>query len=892
MTEAAVPPGGGLAQDGSAARPTGTAADGTIVAGATVTGATVTGATVTGATAAGALRQALEALATLSFVAHRDAQAALPSIAAHGDVVALEWLAACRRLFEFDRDAGRAFTRATPEVAQASGVVLPWTRQALRFLDYQGSWKSVDGFMGNLANAYTALGLNGEIRWADIGFAWCGRHADSGSAYFNTPVRDLAGRQGVSGIEQLSAPAEELFTTRRLALATFLPGAIRVRALLGAGAIAPWARRGIDVLTADRFRGEAYFRLESEESLRLLLDDLPGFRAQQNERFLKMLLTAWYGVAYEVHDSGWAPDKGRAFVETDGRALLAPVTLPDREHAVLGVLHVAGHLQFGTYAVAPLKQLFAQLGLDAEITEARAISWEPLVAQFGDDAVRFKLLFDICEDLRVDHAISMIAPTHMRRMARLAALVPMPEGAARAYYELALSTLQFALGRGHALTGPAVAAFARLLEPDATVIDAFRIARALLPQLHLPNPATPEEVQNAYLPGRSPNLGHEVKAAQGPGSQSERSEQKESESGEGEGEPDEDSESVEQETGPQDAEADDSGGAAAHAQSAANRKGTGQTRAGERPTQQQDKGKGPDRGLPYPEWDYRENRYKVDWAWVAEKVLAESNPAEAQRLAERHSGTLKRLKKAIQSQKPTRPAPLTRQMDGDDLDLEATVRYVTERAAGRSPEARVYKRRAIRNRDVAVTLLADLSTSIMQTVADGNGRLVDTIRAGVMLFAESMEEVGDPYSIAGFCSKYRDNVNYYRIKDFEQPYDDQVRATVGGLSGRLATRMGAAIRHAVHRFEGVQTPRRLLLLLSDGRPEDYDDGGDRRYLHEDTRMAVKEAINAGVHPFCITVDTLANQYLPQIFGRGHYLVLDDVGSLPAKLPEIYLRLRR
>jgi len=665
-----------------------------------------------------------------------------------------------------------------------------------------------------------------------------------------------------------------------------------VRALLGAGAIAPWARRGIDVLTADRFRGESYFRLESDESLRLLLDDLPGFRAQQNERFLKMLLTAWYGEAVEVQDSGWAPDKGRAFVETDGRVVLEPVTLPDREHAVLGVLHVAGHLQFGTYAVNPLKALFAQLGLDAEITDARAISWEPLIAQFGEDTVRFKLVFDICEDLRVDNAIAMIAPTHLRRMARLGALVPMPEGRARAYYQLALATLQFALGREHALPDEVTGLLARLLEPDATVIDAFRIARALMPLLdHLPRPASPEDVQDAYLPGRSPNLGREVKAAQGPGSQAERSEQKESESGEGEGEPEEDSESVEQ-MGPQDAEADDAGGAAAHAQSAANRKGTGQTRTAERPQQQQKSANGPDRGLPYPEWDYRENRYKVDWAWVAEKVLAESNPQEAQRLADRHSGTLKRLKKAIQSQKPTRPAPLTRQMDGDDLDLEATIRYVTERAAGRSPEARVYKRRAIRNRDVAVTLLADLSTSIMQTVADGNGRLVDTIRAGVMLFAESMEEVGDPYSIAGFCSKYRDNVNYYRIKDFDQPYNDQVRATVGGLSGRLATRMGAAIRHAVHRFEGVQTPRRLLLLLSDGRPEDYDDGGDRRYLHEDTRMAVKEAVNAGVHPFCITVDTLANQYLPQIFGRGHYLVLDDVGSLPAKLPEIYLRLRR
>jgi nitric oxide reductase activation protein len=98
--------------------------------------------------------------------------------------------------------------------------------------------------------------------------------------------------------------------------------------------------------------------------------------------------------------------------------------------------------------------------------------------------------------------------------------------------------------------------------------------------------------------------------------------------------------------------------------------------------------------------------------------------------------------------------------------------------------------------------------------------------------------------------------------------------------------MGAAIRHATARFNGVESRRRLLLILSDGRPEDYDDGGDRRYLHEDTRMAVKEAMAAGVHPFCITVDTMANQYLPQIFGRGHYLVLDHINSLPNKSANI------
>ncbi|MFP4131426.1 MAG: VWA domain-containing protein, partial [Thiohalospira sp.] len=86
--------------------------------------------------------------------------------------------------------------------------------------------------------------------------------------------------------------------------------------------------------------------------------------------------------------------------------------------------------------------------------------------------------------------------------------------------------------------------------------------------------------------------------------------------------------------------------------------------------------------------------------------------------------------------------------------------------------------------------------------------------------------------------------------------------------------------------------RRLLLILSDGRPADYDDGGDARYLHEDTRMAVKEAVDAGIHPFCITLDPSGGEYLPTIFGPGHYLIIDHVDDLPARLPEIYLRLRK
>ena len=135
-------------------------------------------------------------------------------------------------------------------------------------------------------------------------------------------------------------------------------------------------------------------------------------------------------------------------------------------------------------------------------------------------------------------------------------------------------------------------------------------------------------------------------------------------------------------------------------------------------------------------------------------------------------------------------------------------------------------------------------------------------------------------------------MSYYTIKGFNDKLTVHTRAVLGGLSGRLATRMGAAIRHAVAGFDLAPSQRRLLLILSDGRPADYDDGGDERYLHEDTRMAVKEAVDRGVHPFCITLDAAGSQYLPQIFGPGHYLVLDHINDLPKKLPEIYLRLRK
>lgn len=829
------------------------------------------------------IREALNALKDQSLAAHREIEHALTDIAPHGDAVTLVWLDACRALHDFDREAGRAFIRGSAEAERISETVLPWTEQALKFLQWRGSWRALEGFMANLPRAFGSLGHAGERRWAEIGFAWCQRQVDSGSAYFATPVLDLSGRQGISGVEQLACPAEELFESRKLMLATYLAGAIRVRNLLGAQAILPWALRGADILQSGRARGEAYFRLESEESLALLLEHLPGFRLTDRNRLLEMLLDVWFGGAFDLKESSWSPEKGRPFVETDGRTLYFPAVMGNRDEAVLGVLHAAAHMRYGTFDRIGMQAMFDTAHV--EFPASGPVSWAPLFLRYGDDALRFQLIFDLLEDLRVDFRVQHEVPNYLQRLAATARASGPHHNEAAPYFDLALASVEGALrvARGQ---GSADSRFMPLLAPEASVADAFRIAIAMYEEDTLPRVSDLEAFHSAYLPGRSPNssrLAHP---------QEREDEQQQTQAGaEQQSQPEEGGEDESQ--APQNAESGDQQDSGKREEVAGygESSGTAAQAAAQTDSDRGNKGSS-DKGTPYPEWDYRESRYKRNWSWVQEKRLAESNMAETARLMNQYSNALKRLKKAIQSQKPTRMAPKLRQLDGDDMDLNAVVSYVAEKVAGRSPKADIYKRREMRQREIAVTLLADMSTSIMQHLPEGGGRLVDRVRAGVLLFAESMEEVGDSYSIAGFCSKYRDNVSYYNIKDFDEPLSEEVRSQIGGMSGRLATRMGAAIRHATASFEGIESRRRLLLILSDGRPEDYDDGGDRRYLHEDTRMAVKEAVSKGVHPFCITVDTMANQYLPQIFGKGHYLVLDHINSLPKKLPEIYFRLRR
>jgi hypothetical protein len=819
---------------------------------------------------------ALSRIAARSEEALREALAASTVIARYGTDAWLEWLEACADLVAHDPEGGRAFIGGSVAAATAADEVQSWTAQARRFSRWRGSTPALRGFVQNLPAAFGVLGHAGQARWAAIGLIWCRRHLASGTAYFTTSLRELTARQGITGLETLAHTAEELLERCNLALATYLRGALRVRNLFGDAATLPWALRGCEVLQSDRVRGEAYFRLESEESLGQLLDSHAGFRVRDRERLIGMLLHAWLDTEVRLAASAWSPEWGRPFVEVDSASLYLPIMLPSREEALLGSLHAAGHLRFGTFAPEVLGQL---AGADPSAPPGDILA--AALAPWQDDLTRFLICLDICEDLRVDARLAATVPRYLPRLLRLADTAPAAVGPSAAYRAFAVQTLRVVRGHGdHGLTRDTATHLARLLDPAATFADAFVCARWLHDNGTLPGIAAEEAVE-AYLPGRGPNLSRMLPRREG---------------GEGAGESGE----TAQPAAPDERSPAAAGSVPEASQSlrhdpaaaAAGAPGRAGEPRGRRGLRRMSPAASNPRGRAYPEWDYRAARYKRDWAWVQERALAERNAGEAARITARHRRTLQQLKRAMQAQKPTRLAPRRRQLEGEDLDLDAAVCYVVERCGGWLSEATVYRRRVPAQRDVAVILLADLSTSIMQLVPRGGGRLVDRVRAGILLFAESLDVVGDSYAIGGFCSKYRENVTWYPIKQFDEGLTARVRETVGGLAGRLATRMGAAIRHAVTQFEGVESRRRLLLILSDGRPEDYDDGGDRRYLQEDTRMAVKEAVAAGVHPFCVTVDRLGQQYLPQIFGKGHYLVLDRIDRLPAKLPEIYLRLRQ
>jgi nitric oxide reductase NorD protein len=199
----------------------------------------------------------------------------------------------------------------------------------------------------------------------------------------------------------------------------------------------------------------------------------------------------------------------------------------------------------------------------------------------------------------------------------------------------------------------------------------------------------------------------------------------------------------------------------------------------------------------------------------------------------------------------------------------------------------LYRKR--RWRDLSVLLLIDASQSTNDLVKGIGRSVLELERDATSLLAHAMDGMGDPFAIHAFCSDTREDVHYYRLKDFDTIWGAMAKRRLSGISGRFSTRMGAALRHAGRDLVSRQSYRKLLLLISDGEPSDVDIA-DLRYLVEDARRAVLSLQHQGIDLFCVGLDAGGDSYLTRIFGRSNVIQLDRIERLPEKLPLLYFRL--
>lgn len=284
----------------------------------------------------------------------------------------------------------------------------------------------------------------------------------------------------------------------------------------------------------------------------------------------------------------------------------------------------------------------------------------------------------------------------------------------------------------------------------------------------------------------------------------------------------------------------------------------------------------------YPEWDHGRQHYRKNWCVMREKTVTPAYDDFYRDTLGKHAGVVKHLRRKFEALRDENRIE-KRQVQGDEIDLDALIEALADAKDGSEMSDRLFVRLHRAERNIAVAFLVDMSGST-------KGWINEAEREALILLCEALELLGDRYAIYGFSGTTRKRCELFRIKTFDERYDDEVKARISGIRPQEYTRMGFALRHMTKLLNQVEAKTRVLVTLSDGRPDDYFDVYRGQYGIEDTRMALLEAARTGIHPFCITLDRDARDYLPHMYGTARYIILDDVRQLPVKVTDIYRRI--
>ena len=698
-----------------------------------------------------------------------------------------------------------------------------------------------------------------------------------------------------------------------------------------------WFTAGMEVLAYSVEGARAYFALESQKALTSVEAALSGVPLRQVARTVKLFVQGLCGTDFTIEalpDSLSQETSARAMVSQDGRTISLPALLRRYSRAeentrlyLVMAAHEAGHVEFGTY------RLTLEALADLVVAVRQRYGWvkqavpETLAALFRlyPHPGLIQDLWMLVEDARVEFLLQREYPGLQRDLQQFAR-----EAVTTRSLTHGLTVKELVVDQLLQLSTAAAQSVAiheaikdeiailwpmcqTILVPTATAEEAVRVAHALyvrLEELLAPKGAmiqtdqtddTSEEL--GVGPSASEQTGEDYRPVTNwvyRGAMNPEFIRQHDQDGQA-SDDQKQSEDIEQ-------MASAAGGAQeSSAQGQRNREGTRtETESGrlaggrqlpshveellalevEQPRPVDYAGPG-DRAVRYPEWDQGIDDYRLNWCRVVERAAEEGSGDIVGATLSAHGSAVSALRRFFESLRPPGMRRVPGQADGDDLDVDAAVRMCAERAAGADLSDRIYVRRERKERDVAAAFLVDVSGSTSRQLDSGR-RVIDLEKEGLVLLCEALEAVGDQYALYGYSGQGRGQVDFLVIKDFDDRLGGKAAQRLGGLTPMQQNRDGAAIRHATAKLLAREARTRLLVLISDGRP--LDDGYKDEYSLEDTKAALREARQRGLHPFCITIDREAEGYVRRMYGDVQFAVIDHLEALPRRLPRIYQRL--
>jgi nitric oxide reductase NorD protein len=715
--------------------------------------------------------------------------------------------------------------------------------------------------------------------------------------------------QVVSAVLEIVEEIAEKNTTAAVECFKASPTALRAASL---GQFRTWALRGLEKSGETPRRLQAYYALESKASQQALFKIEGGLTLDSIAQTLRLYVEGLTGRNLIITSLSSIPDESKI---GDGKTIYLPSVVAEFEEEaenfrLFKVLaaHGAGQIEFHTYSqgtteiLASLKEVHSIFqakknsqketesqklepkSRNQKIRHPESVDFLRVLDEFPSKDIALRL-FTTIENGRIDFLLRQ-AYRGIRRdldFVRLRLLERRPD-----IERLAPEFVPFELLFQIALCGGATVAAHRVFPTITSQLEdifsayifnaSATVGDSLMATLHIydlfveqpsNNPAETEATDNAADEGESegvPSLEEE--------SESEDAQQKQQPDGR------QDpfslwSSNQLQETSPE--------------QDVFN-----QLTGGESAEQDLEKG---DRAFYYDEWDRELGDHRTRWCRIIERIGARGSRSFVELVRSRYAGVISSVRYQFQLMRPENLRRIRGEVDGEDYDLQRVIDNAIDKRSTGMIDERVYTRKLRRERDVAVSFLLDMSSSTARTISrvpnkpytQPGQRIIDIEKEGLVLMSEALEAVGDNYSMQGFTSEGRRNVKFYIFKDFSERYSPEVEKRIGGITYQNNTRLGAAIRHAMTKLAHQDARTKLLIVLSDGRPYDHD-YGDSRYAREDTRMALRQARIEGITPFCITIDRDSEDQLKDMYGEVGYTIIDDVLSLPERLPGIYRRL--